>query len=153
MGEDPQVGLAVIEDAPLREEMKEAQIEPIPFGSKCATCLMFAVPPLAIMAACGGICCVEQKSSKVTQTCSVKQRTMDIDTAKVADGNGNPLIVSCIVNYRVIDPKKAILNVDDLKKYVNTNAQAVLKQTVSHFTYDQLKADYEHVNTQMRAQQ
>jgi len=175
--EDPQVGLAVIEDAPLREEMKEAQIDPIPFGSKCATCLMFAVPPLAIMAACGGIYCVEQKSSKVTQhcgvltevqeepgcywspvcgrhqqTCSVKQRTMDIDTAKVADGNGNPLIVSCIVNYRVIDPKKAILNVDDLKKYVNTNAQAVLKQTVSHFTYDQLKADYEHVNTQMRAQ-
>merc|ERR1712225_196154 len=51
--------------------MKEAQIEPIPFGSKCATCLMFAVPPFAIMAACGGIYCVEQKSSKVTQHCGV----------------------------------------------------------------------------------
>merc|ERR1711934_1223429 len=76
-----------------------------------------------------------------------KTKTMEIASAKVADGNGNPVVVSCIINYRVVDPKKAVLNVEQLDKFVNTNTQAV-----SHYSYDQLKADYNHVNDQMRGQ-
>merc|ERR1712100_308971 len=52
---------------------------------------------------------------------------------------GNPIAISCIVNWRVVDPKKALMNVEKVSQYVNTNAQAVLKQTVSHYTYDQIK--------------
>jgi len=49
-------------------------------------------------------CCREQYLTKL------KQKTMEIPNAKVADGNGNPINISCIVNFRVVDPKKAILN-------------------------------------------
>jgi len=83
---------------------------------------------------------------------STKQRTLELSTAKVADGNGNPVNVSAIINFRVVDPKKAMLNVEHMQKYVDTNAQAVLKQTVSHYTYDRLKEEYDSVNETMRAQ-
>merc|ERR1712054_374778 len=82
---------------------------------------------------------------------STKQCTMDLPTSKIADANGNPVLVSAILNYRVVDSKKALLNVEYHEKYVNTNAQAVLKQTVSVYTYDQLKSDHEEVNNRMRA--
>jgi len=82
---------------------------------------------------------------------STKQCTMELPTAKVADGNGNPVMVSAILNYRVVDAKKALLNVKDYDKYVMTNAQAVLKQTVATYTYDQLKGEHDTVNQRMRA--
>lgn len=62
-----------------------------------------------------------------------------------------PVLVSAILNYRVVDAKKALLNVESHNHYVNTNAQAVLKQTVSVYTYDQLKSEHEEVNNRMRA--
>lgn len=81
---------------------------------------------------------------------SVKQNTMDLPTSKIADLNGNPVMVSAILNYRVVDAKKALLNVEKYKDYVNTNAQAVMKQTISTFSYDELKEKHDSVNEQMR---
>merc|ERR1712139_538435 len=53
-------------------------------------------------------------------------------------------------NFRVVDAKKALLNVEKYKDYVNTNAQAVMKQTISTFSYDELKEQHDSVNAQMR---
>merc|ERR1711959_802487 len=44
----------------------------------------------------------------------------------------------------------AILQVENRSSYINTNAQAVLKQIVSQYSYDQLKADHDEVNERMR---
>merc|ERR1712093_926660 len=82
---------------------------------------------------------------------SIKQCTMDLPNSKIADKNGNPVMVSAILNYRVVNSKKALLNVEHYSKFINTNAQAVLKQTVSTFTYDQLKEHHNEVNAQMQA--
>merc|ERR1712100_947698 len=82
---------------------------------------------------------------------STKQCTMDLPTSKVADAIGNPVMVSAILNYRVVDSKKALLHVENQQQYVNTNAQAVLKQTVAQYSYEQLKADHDEVNSRMRA--
>jgi len=59
-------------------------------------------------------------------------------------------MVSAILNYRVVDAKKALLHVENRSKYVNTNAQAVLKQIVSQYSYEQLKGEHEEVNERMR---
>merc|ERR1711907_387643 len=64
---------------------------------------------------------------------STKQHTMEIPAAKIADLAGNPVMVSAILNYRVVDAKKA-----------------VLKQTISPFSYDELKEQHDSVNAQMR---
>lgn len=53
-------------------------------------------------------------------------RTMDLPNLKVADKRGNPVIVSAILNYRVIDAKRAILNVANVDSYIRTNAQVIL---------------------------
>merc|ERR1712139_249493 len=82
---------------------------------------------------------------------STKQRTMELPTSKIADAVGNPVMVSAILNYRVVDSKKALLYIENREQYVNTNAQAVLKQTVAQYSYEQLKADHDEVNSRMRA--
>merc|ERR1711907_120706 len=83
---------------------------------------------------------------------STKQYAKEMPSQKIADASGNPVIVSAIVNYSVTDAKKAILNVQDVHEYVNTNAQATLKQVVSTYTYDQLKSMGAEINTRMRLQ-
>jgi len=90
---------------------------------------------------------VEERSSV-----STKQYAKEMPSQKIADASGNPVIVSAIVNYSVTDAKKAILNVQDVHEYVNTKAQATLKQVVSTYTYDQLKSMGAEINTRMRLQ-
>eukprot|EP00658_Telonema_sp_P-2_P044337 TRINITY_DN321_c0_g1_i9.p1 TRINITY_DN321_c0_g1~~TRINITY_DN321_c0_g1_i9.p1 ORF type:complete len:290 (-),score=76.44 TRINITY_DN321_c0_g1_i9:329-1198(-) len=82
---------------------------------------------------------------------STKQCVCELPSQKVADGNGNPINVSAVLNYRVSDSKKAIMNVQDVDSFVNTNAQATLKQTVGRYSYDQLKALSEEVNSTMKS--
>lgn len=161
-----------------RHELAEIDVgDDIPCEATAALCASWLLPPIGAITCCTGLYTVATREAAVIQHCGVltsvqeepgvywttpcgrdlrsittKTKTMEIASAKVADGNGNPVVVSCIINYRVVDPKKAVLNVEQLDKFVNTNTQAVLKQTVSHYSYDQLKADYNHVNDQMRGQ-
>ena len=55
---------------------------------------------------------------------STTNRTMELPNLKVADKRGNPVLVSAILNYRVTDAKRAILNVANVDTYIRTNAQA-----------------------------
>jgi len=79
-----------------------------------------------------------------------KQRTMDLPNQKVADGKGNPVMVSAILNYRIVDARRAILNVDSADQYLRVNAQAILKHVVSDYTYDELKEDTDMINGKMQ---
>merc|ERR1711959_193643 len=153
-------------------EISEVQIEPVPFSTKCLSVLLAPFTPLC----CCGMYTVDAKTEvavlhmgqltemqadpglhcawPVGQTrmaVSTKQQTMELPTSKIADAVGNPVMVSAILNYRVVDAKRALLHVEDRTKYINTNAQAVLKQTVAQYSYDNLKADHDEVNERMRS--
>ena len=71
---------------------------------------------------------------------SVKRQNMDIggptNPIKVADLEGNPVIVSGVVSYRVINSKAAALDVENHRGYVMTQAQTILKQVVSRYPYE-----------------
>ena len=82
---------------------------------------------------------------------STKQESMFLPEMKVADATGAPVVVSAVLNYRVVNSKRALLNVTSMSSYLNTNAQAVLKQIVGHYTYDQLKSEQSIVNRSMLA--
>jgi len=154
------------------EEISEVEIEPVPMSSKLLSCV-FA--PLLPFVGCGfytvdakteaavlhmgqltdmtktpGLHCAVPCGMQVRHI-STKQCTMDLPNSKVADSVGNPVLVSAILNYRVVDAKKALLHVENRAQYVSTNAQAVLKQTVSQYSYDQLKRDHDEVNQRMRS--
>jgi len=151
--------------------MPEVEVQPVPLASIVGTVLC---GPLNLLMCCG-MYTVEAKTSSAVlhlgqltemqdepglhcgypfgrqiRTVSTKTCTMELPTSKVADGVGNPVMISAILNYRVVNAKKAILNVENRSQYVNTNAQAVLKQIVAQYSYDQLKADHDEVNERMR---
>ena len=80
---------------------------------------------------------------------STKQRCTTLPDLKVADASGSPVLVSAVLNYLVSNAQRAILNVQSLDSYVRTNAQAVLKQVVGSYTYDQLKTESSMINDLM----
>eukprot|EP00929_Paragymnodinium_shiwhaense_P045769 TRINITY_DN23334_c0_g1_i8.p1 TRINITY_DN23334_c0_g1~~TRINITY_DN23334_c0_g1_i8.p1 ORF type:complete len:280 (-),score=56.71 TRINITY_DN23334_c0_g1_i8:194-1033(-) len=88
---------------------------------------------------------------------TVMQQVMEVPstnsgTLKVVDRSGSPLVVSAILNFRVVDATKALFAVADFSEYVQKNASAVLKQVVATHTYNELKHDVEEVNANMKRQ-
>lgn len=71
---------------------------------------------------------------------SVKRQNMDVggpaNSLKVADRDGNPVMVSGVVSFRVINSKAAALDVQNHSNFVHTQAQTVLKQVVSRYPYE-----------------
>jgi regulator of protease activity HflC (stomatin/prohibitin superfamily) len=71
---------------------------------------------------------------------SAKRQNMDVggpaNSLKVADRDGNPVMVSGVVSFRVINSKAAALDVQNHVTFVHTQAQTVLKQIVSRYPYE-----------------
>jgi len=70
---------------------------------------------------------------------STTQQVIDLQTLKITDSHGAPVMVSCVMNYRFSDPKKALLNVNYPAYYIECQASAVVKQIVGKFSYEELK--------------
>jgi len=156
---------------PVHDDIAEVEIEEVPCSAKALTCVFAPLLPFmgfgaytvdakteAAVLHMGQLTEMQKKPGlhwawpcgREIRTVSTKQCTMELPTSKIADAVGNPVMVSAILNYRVVDAKKALLHVENREKYINTNAQAVLKQTVSQYSYDNLKADHDEVNERMR---
>mmetsp|Transcript_7979 Transcript_7979/g.21138 ORF Transcript_7979/g.21138 Transcript_7979/m.21138 type:complete len:268 (+) Transcript_7979:50-853(+) len=79
---------------------------------------------------CRNGCCVERRRINVTL------KTIDLENTKIIEGRGNPLIVSGVVSYQVIEPRRAALDVDDVDTFVRNQAFPVLKRIVSKYPYE-----------------
>jgi regulator of protease activity HflC (stomatin/prohibitin superfamily) len=95
--------------------------------------------------------CGDRKSVSVMQQVSEVPKGHG-GNLKVVDRAGSPLIVSAILNFRVVDAKKALFAVDNFNDYVQKNASAILKHVVATHTYDELKTDVDRVNRNMLAE-
>jgi regulator of protease activity HflC (stomatin/prohibitin superfamily) len=62
--------------------------------------------------------------------------TLHIDTATVVERNGNPILISAVVVYRVEDTRKAALDVEDFKRFIEDQAGAVIKRVSAQFPYE-----------------
>lgn len=63
-------------------------------------------------------------------------QSLDIQNVKTADANGNPLLVSGIVSWAVIDARRAALDVAEPRRFVADQAPAVLKRVVAQYPYE-----------------
>ena len=54
---------------------------------------------------------------------------------KLNDNDGNPIDVSMIVIWRVINPTKAVFEVDNYKDYISVQSDAALRQAVRKYPY------------------
>jgi len=80
-------------------------------------------------------CCTEKKVT------TLAQQSVHLPNIKVADKNGNPLIMAGIVNYRVVDPKKALLKIENYNAQVINTAQTVMKEVSSTMPYESYSGD------------
>lgn len=67
---------------------------------------------------------------------SVKDLNFETPTSKVNDANGNPINISAIVVWRVIDTAKAIFAVEDYGSYLRTQSEAAVRHIAASFPYD-----------------
>ncbi len=67
---------------------------------------------------------------------STRDATLDIDTTTVVERNGNPVNISAVVMYRVENPYKAALDVEDYRLFIEDQAGAVIKRVSSRFPYE-----------------
>jgi len=98
------------------------------------------------MAGCFKADCFGMQEQRV----SVKQQSLELHQTKVADAVGAPVIVAGVLNYRIVDPMKALFAVEKYQQYVAVNAQATLKQVVSHHSYNELKSQTDLVNAALK---
>ena len=77
-----------------------------------------------------------QPIGRVIRKVSVRQLTHDIPASTVVEATGNPVVVSAVVRYQVVEAEKAVLNVENYKQYVADQASAILKRVVSRYPYE-----------------
>jgi regulator of protease activity HflC (stomatin/prohibitin superfamily) len=67
---------------------------------------------------------------------SLRARTLNGDRLKVNDRRGNPIEIAAIVIWRVEDTAQAAFDVDDYRKYVETQSESALRHLASCYSYD-----------------
>jgi len=67
---------------------------------------------------------------------STRDTTLDIATTTVVERNGNPILISAVVIYRVENSYKAALDVEDHHRFIEDQAGAVIKRVSSTFPYE-----------------
>jgi regulator of protease activity HflC (stomatin/prohibitin superfamily) len=67
---------------------------------------------------------------------SLRARTLNGERLKVNDKRGNPIEIAAIVIWRVEDTAQAAFDVDDYRKYVQTQSGSALRHLASCYSYD-----------------
>ncbi len=62
-------------------------------------------------------------------------QSFDVPKLKVVDQCGNPLIVSGVVTYQVVDSKRAAIDVVNYRHYLSTQSEVVLRQICTLYPY------------------
>lgn len=67
---------------------------------------------------------------------SLKAMTLDNDKQKVNDEMGNPIIIGTIVIWQVINPVKAVFNVQNYKTFLSIQCDSIVRNTARRYPYD-----------------
>ena len=67
---------------------------------------------------------------------STQDNTLDVPASTVVDRNGNPIHISAVVVYKIVECRKAAIDVDDPHRFLTDQAGAVIKRVSSQFPYE-----------------
>ncbi len=67
---------------------------------------------------------------------SLKTMTLNNEKQKVNDELGNPVEIGAVVIWKVIDPTKAMINVENYKNYLSIQCDAIIRNTARCYPYD-----------------
>ena len=77
----------------------------------------------------------EKKDSTTGMVTQKKTRTAG-RPSKVNDRDGNPIEISAVVVWKVVDTAEALFEVDDYEDYVGVQSEAALRNLASRYAYD-----------------
>ncbi len=67
---------------------------------------------------------------------SMKTMTLDNDKQKVNDELGNPIIIGAVVIWRIVNPTKAVFNVQNYKSYLSIQCDSIIRNVARMYPYD-----------------
>lgn len=70
------------------------------------------------------------------KTISLKEMTLNNGTQKVNDVMGNPVIVSANVIWKVVDPTKAVFNVENFTEFLSIQTDTTIRNIARLYPYD-----------------
>lgn len=77
--------------------------------------------------------------------------TMDVPRQEMMSRDNVPVTVDAIVLFRVIDPKSAILNIENFVKTTSLIAQTTLRSTIGQVELDELLSQREQINLRLQS--
>ena len=72
---------------------------------------------------------------------STKTNTLNNRKQKVNDALGNPVIIGAAVIWKIVNPTKAVFNVENYNKYLSTQCDAIIRNNARLYPYDVLQDD------------
>ena len=82
------------------------------------------------------------------KTVSLKSMTLDNGVQKVNDVQGNPIIIGAVVIWKVVDPTKAVFNVEDYAEFLSIQADSTIRNIARLYPYDDLEQEENADNTE-----
>ena len=78
----------------------------------------------------------ETALTSATKKVSLKALTLNNGIQKVNDEIGNPIMIGVVVIWKVINPTKAVFNVDNYKTYLSIQCDTALRNVARLYPYD-----------------
>lgn len=72
----------------------------------------------------------------VNKSISLKAMTLNNDKQKINDALGNPIVIGIVVIWKVVNPTKAVFNVDNYAEYLSIQCDSALRNIVRLYPYD-----------------
>ena len=67
---------------------------------------------------------------------SLKVRNFNSSLLKVNDSDGNPIEISAVIVFRVVDTAKALFNVDYYQDFVEIQSETAIRHVATQYPYD-----------------
>lgn len=75
------------------------------------------------------------------KTVSLKSITLNNGTQKVNDVLGNPIIIGAVVIWKVVDPTKAVFNVEDYAEFLSIQTDSTIRNIARKYPYDSMESN------------
>ncbi len=73
---------------------------------------------------------------RASKAISLKTMTLCNDQQKINDALGNPIVIGIVVIWKVVNPTKAVFNVDDYPEFLSIQCDSALRNIVRLYPYD-----------------
>ncbi len=82
------------------------------------------------------------------KTVSLKSITLNNGVQKVNDVMGNPIVIGAVVIWRVMDPTKAVFNVEDFTDFLSTQTDSTIRNIARMYPYDIMDTEEDEVKNE-----